>query len=377
MISAVIFFLGGLALLLKGSDLFVDSSVRIAKYAGISEVVIGLTLVAVGTSLPELATSVTAAYYGNTGLAVGNVVGSNIANMGLILGICSFIAVLKLGEEVFYRDGFIMLGITLIFYWFASDGVISPLNGFVLLAVFGLYISYLFQAKPKFKNILRLNEFIYLNIPVERIFELGFYKKIVEKGLDSIKHRELVDRKLGLGLPESRIKKGFNGATYRRILVKYEEKLRRQTLKEVFCIIGGIVGIYFGSKYMISGAVDIASSLGIPENIVGFTLIAVGTSLPELFVSITSVKKGFGNIILGNVIGSNIANLSLVVGVSSFVSPIIIPETSISVTIPLMIILSFVTVLFIRSGWQVRRREGIFFLLSYASIIIWTLLRLR
>ncbi len=148
-------------------------------------------------------------------------------------------------------------------------------------------------------------------------------------------------------------------------------------ISAVIFFLGGLALLLKGSDMFVDSSVRIAKYAGISEVVIGLTLVAVGTSLPELATSVTAAYYGNTGLAVGNVVESNIANLSLVVGVSSFVSPIIIPETSISVTIPLMIILSFVTVLFIRSGWQVRRREGVFFLISYASIIIWTLLRLR
>lgn len=371
MIEASLAFLVGLAVLLKGSDLFVASSVKIAKYVGLSEIVIGLTLVAVGTSLPELASSIAAASSGDTELVVGNVVGSNIANIGLILGLTAVIGVLKISEELFYRDAFILLGLSFVFYWFAADGVVSSVEGVILLAVFFAYVAYLFKVKPRFGRILRLGEYIYERFPVDRIFEFRLYKRIVEKGLDMKTYRELFDRGVILGLPERAIKKGLDPATYRRLLVAYEGKIRKEIVQEFVVAMLGLAAVYYGSKYLVSGAVELALLLGVSQNIIGLTFVAVGTSLPEFMVSITSVRKGYGNIVLGNVIGSNIANISLVAGASTLVRPLAIPPNALAYTIPFMILISVMCMFFIRSGWKVQRMEGVVFLASYALVIAW------
>ncbi|MFH1788863.1 MAG: calcium/sodium antiporter [Candidatus Altiarchaeota archaeon] len=371
MIEAAIAFLGGLVVLLKGSDLFVSSSVKIAKYIGLSEIVIGLTLVSVGTSLPELASSVAAASTGNTLLVTGNVIGSNIANIGLILGLCAVIGTLNISEEVYYRDGFILIGVSFLFYWLASDGVISALNGLTLLLVFGLYMGYLFKARPQFKSLLRIGEWLYVQFPVYKAFEPKVYKKIVEKSMDSQTYKNLIAAGMHLGVQDKAFKKGLDPATYRRILVSYEEKLRKEIVREFLIAALGFAAIYYGAKYMVDGAVSLASTLGVSQNVIGLTLIALGTSMPELVVSMTSVRKGFGNIVLGNVIGSNIANISLVAGLSSIVSPVLIPARTLAYTLPLMILLSVMAVIFIRSGWKVKKAEGIIFLASYFLIMIW------
>lgn len=374
MVEAVLAFLGGLVILLKGSDLFVSSSVKIAKYVGLSEIVIGLTLISIGTSLPELASSVAAASSGNTLLVTGNVIGSNIANIGLILGLCAIIGVLKISEEIYYRDGFILIGVSFLFYWLASDGVISALNGLTLLVIFGLYVGYLFNTRPQFKTFLKLGEWLYVQFPVYKAFEPGVYRHIVEKGLDSRTYRNMLSRVLNTNLPNRVVDKTRNPSAYRRILVSYEERLRKQIVWEFLIAALGFLGIFFGAKYMVDGAVSLAENFGVSQNIIGLTLIALGTSLPELVVSITSVRKGFGNIVLGNVIGSNIANISLVAGFSSIISPVLIPAKTLAYTLPFMILLSVMAVLFIRSGWRVKKMEGVIFLASYILIMLWVVL---
>lgn len=371
MIYAVFMFLGGLILLLKGSDLFVESSVKIAKYLGVSEIVIGLTLVSVGTSLPETASSLTAAASGDTGLIVGNVVGSNIANIGLILGLCGVMAAIKVSEEFYYRDGFILLGTSFIFYWFAEDGVINALDGLVLLAVFTLYVGYLFKFKPGISRLLRLDEYVVERFDVEGIPGLRLYRRIVKKGLDAATYRELIHRGFVLQFPERLIKGGLSPATYRRVLAVYRERLKSGLLRELALMAAGFVAIYFGAKYLVAGSVSLADFMGVSQNIIGLTMIAVGTSLPELMVSFTSVRKGFGGVILGNIMGSNIANITLVAGLSALVSPIRIPSMSLSYTIPFMLLISFTAFIVIRRGWEVRRSEGFMLLGSYVFFIAW------
>ena len=376
MIEAVLAFLGGLIVLLKGSDIFVSSSVKIAKYVGMSEIVIGLTLVAIGTSLPELASAIAAASTGNTELIAGNIVGSNIANVGLILGVCALIGTLKIGEDIFYRDAYLLLGISFFFYWLASDGVITALNGFTLLLVFVLYIAYLFKKRVKLRKILNFGGFLYDRFPIDRVFEFRTYRQIVEGKLTSKTGRELVNQELELGLPEKTVKKGFSSRIYKRILLVYEERIRREVVRDAILALVGLVGIYFGSQYMIKGAIGLAATLGISQNLLGLTLIALGTSLPELAVAVTSVRKGFGGIVVGNVIGSNIANLSLVAGLSSFIAPIKIPHNAIGTTIPVMMLTAFMVFMFVRSGWKVKKIEGAFMLASYVLTMVWVVVNL-
>lgn len=301
-----------LVILVKSSDYFVDYSSRIAKKLGISDFVIGLTLVALGTSLPELMSSIYASYIGNSDLVVGNIAGSNFANIGLILGIGGIIYMITIDKKMFKKEGMIMLFSTLLFLAFLyTNNEMNRTEGIILLILFILYTLYA------------------LGISINKIKRIG---------------KTLINPK----------------------------KLKNQgrIIKDFIIVLISAIGIFFGAKYTVTNAIKIANSLHIPEYIIAFTIIALGTSLPELSVTISSARKGLGNILMGNVIGSNIANILLVGGVSSIINPLRL--TAIPTLIATLLI-TLLLVLFMKN-LKINRKKGIFFLISYVLFIIWTAL---
>ena len=279
---------------------------------------------------------------------------------------------LKISWEVFYRDGLVLLGLSFVFYFLAADGVLSPYEGLILLIVFISYVGYLFRVKPKFSRIMRLKEFLYEQFSIDRFLDFKTYKLIVEKGLDAHTYEELLKRGINVvELPVKLLEKGFDAETYRRILLAYEEMVRKKIMREFLLAFAGLMGVYLGSKYMIAESVELATLLGVSQNLIGLTLVSIGTTFPEFAVSITSARKGFGDMALGNVIGSNIANISLIAGLSSLVSPINIPSDAISYSIPFMILMSLMGVLFMRSGWRIQRIEGVIFITSCMLFMGW------
>jgi len=369
-ISAFLIFAGGFLFLSKGSDLFVESIARIAKTFGISEFIIGLTVIAIGTSLPELLTGITSSLTGNPELVLGTAVGSNITNISLIIGLTSTVSLILINREIFYRDCYILLGISFLFYFFAYDSVITNIDGLILIGLFLFYIAFLFRFKPSISFLYNFQEYLDFVYGFDTLVDFSTYKRILLRGLDFKTHQRLIRAGLSLGwklgtIPISLAVKGLDGHTYVSLIDSYKERLRKNLVRDFMIFIIGAVAIYIGAKYFVKGAVYIADILNVGQSIIGLTIVSLGTSLPELAVSIKSARRGLSNMVLGNVMGSNIANITLVIGASALILPINIPDFSISYVIPFMILMTFLLILFIRSGWHIRRLEGIIFLILY------------
>ncbi len=251
----------GFALLIKGADFLVDGSTIIAKKFHIKEIVIGLTIVSIGTSFPELMVSLTSALNNHADMAIGNVVGSNISNLFLILGICAIIKPLKFQEETARLEIPIVIFLTALLYILGNNSyekVITRIEGAILSLFFILFIIY---------------------------------------NLWIVKKDNVTDEKL-------------NNYTNKEII------------KGVIKIVVGIIGLKFGSDFIVNNSSKLAVSFGVSEKIISLTIIAISTSLPELITSATATLKGEINMAIGNVIGSNIFNIVLIVGVTALISPI-------------------------------------------------------
>ncbi|MDP2908220.1 MAG: calcium/sodium antiporter [Nanoarchaeota archaeon] len=333
-----------LAVLVKGSDFFVSSASKLAKYFGVSDFVIGLTVVAIGTSLPEFASAIVAALSNNTGLIIGNIVGANITNICLNLGLSAVIVVLEIKKTMFRRDGLFLIIISLLFLIFALDKTVSRLEGIILYTLFMFYISYLFRFQPSkgkfgfkkyFKNFN--GEFLL------RFIRPNTYKEILLTG--------------------------FKFISPRKSLTPEEENFFSMFKNVTLLIIGGLA-IYYSAEYLVPSAVNIAHYFKVPEDIIGLVLISIGTTLPELSVSLTAAKKGLSNILIGNVLGSNIANILLIGGVSAIIHPLAINTISLYYTIPFMILMTFMLLSFIRAHWILKMFQGLILLIFYLLFII-------
>lgn len=332
--------------LVKSSDFFVEAVARISKIFGVSELVIGLTVVAIGTSLPELASSLMASFAGETDLAIGNIVGSNIANMGLIIGVSAVFVMLKTNRKIFLRDGLIVMGISLLFTFLCIDGTLSQTDGLLLLIIVPIYLAYLFEVQPKLRaRVYSIKGFLKSTYSFDRMRHTGMHKKLLTKAL----HQETYDDFVG---------KGFDLESYHKVRSRLS-KFKIGIARDVAIVAGAIVLIYFSSRYLIDVAVELAESFAISTNVIGSTLIAMGTSLPEFSVSISSIRKGYANMLLGNTLGSNIFNMTLVGGIASAVAPMTIIPVTISLSLPFMLILTAALFVFLRSGWRIKRHEGI------------------
>ena len=306
-------FIVALIILVKASDYFVVSVAKIAKLFGISEFVIGMSIVAIGTSLPELITSLIAAGVGTTEFVVGNVVGSNIANIGLILGLAATIAVLHIKTRIYREDAAILAVVTLMFFFFALNGAISRFEGIILIVLFFAYLLYLF----KFQQLPKKEE------------------KVIEKG-------------------------GF----------KIKSKLNKATFKELAISAVSLVFLIYAAKLVVQSATDIATVLAVPVNVIAVTMIALGTSLPELVVGISALRKGMSEMLIGNIMGSNIMNILLIGGLSSVIKPLLVNSYSLLLTIPVMILLTALLMWFMRSQRNLVRWEGITLMTVYVLFIV-------
>lgn len=305
----------GIALLYKGSEWLVGSSERLARRLRISRVVTGLTIIAIGTSLPELSASLVGALEGSSGVALGTVIGSNIANIGLVLGLAVVIRPFKTDMKELLRDGpWLVLGSVLMLIM-AVDGGFSRIDGVILIA-----------------------------------FAIIFYWSTIRK----VRGTRLAQKELPW---------------------QDQPKLyARDYARNIALIIVGISALIGGAKLLVTGALDVAGALGLPELLVGLTIVALGTSLPEIAVTTWSATHGESDIALGNVIGSNISNIFIILGVVALISPISAGFKEITFDLPVMILLTFVALMFIKSKEKLGRLEGAVLIMLYLGYIVWTFL---
>lgn len=325
-----------LVLLVKGSDYFVKSASTIAEKLGVSEFVIGLTLVAVGTSIPELASSIAAALQQASGIVIGNVVGSNIVNIGFIVGLAAVIFPMKTEIEMLRRDGYIMLFAALLFFAFALNGELSILESAFFILIFIAYVFFLFEEAEKYEGKLHFKEFVVY------FFKFEYIVRARQK-LGSIRNEST-------GAEDFAPREGF--------------------AKDILILVVSCAAIIIGARYFVEKSIFFAEFLGIPETIIGTTLVAVGTSLPELVVTVTAARQGFGSIALGNIIGSNIANIFLILGLSGLIYPIAVDQISLFFTTPVMILISVLLLVFISTGWEIKRWEGVALMAFYAAFLL-------
>ncbi len=294
----------GFILLWKSADVFIDSAVSIAVFFSISELVVGLTIASIGTSFPELITSVYAAYVGSSGIAIGNVVGSNLTNIALVLGICAAFRPFDVGEKVFSRDGPIMVVVSI------SLLVVAFLLGKLLFFI-GLFLLLFF--------------FIYMY--------LLFRDEAAEGRFPADKRGNFL-------------------------------------AKDVLMLFLGGLGIFIGAKLIVDSALEMAFLFGMISSVIGSTIVALGTSLPELFVSVSAVVKKHEGISIGNIIGSNVFNMTLVLGAASVMTPLEFDHPMICWNLPMMIFISSLFLFFIRArSYRLRRWNGIIFLMLYTVFL--------
>lgn len=292
----------GFALLVKGADLFVDGASGIAKKFGISELIIGLTIVAMGTSAPEAAVSIAAAAKGSAGIAIGNVIGSNIMNIFIILGVVAVITPLKIERStVRYEMPFTII-VTVLFVLMGRDGLITRVDGAILWAGLLLYIAYLLrQAKQKPAEVPAQTE-----TAIQKTEGAGSPEAVAETAAD---------------VPNAATGAGVTPAadTETGEAVPAESP---SIWKLIALTIVGLAVILVSSDYAVDAAVALAKIFNISDRVIGLTIVALGTSLPELVTSVTAALRGNADLAVGNVVGSCIFNLLFVLGTSALILPI-------------------------------------------------------
>ncbi len=288
----------GILFLVKGSDIFIDGAAGVAKKLGVSEHMIGLTLVAFATSLPELAVSSIASFNNAEGIAIGNVIGSNVANICLVLGVAALIMNLKTTKET-RRDAIFMTAVAfLLFAVIAFDGVVNRYDAAIFLIIYALFIFYLYRTHKE-------------NVEIE-----------VEKG---------------------------------------------SYVKDIVLVILGAAGVMLGAHFLVESGVGIAELLGISDLVIGLTMVALGTSLPELASSVAAALKKKHGIAVGNVVGSNIINILLVLGVAGLINPIRAGDVM-HFTMPFLLLVSVIAAIF--ASRKIGKKEGMFLLALYALFVI-------
>lgn len=330
MLIEMILFLVGLVLLVKGSDYFVKSSSTIARQLGVSEFIIGLTLVSIGTSLPELASAIASALNGSTGLFLGNVIGANIANIGLITGVAVMFRNIKIRREMFIRDGAILFFVIAIFIGFILDSTISRIEAGIFVFLYLVYLLFLVESKNHGVQKQKLSKFA-------AYFFRFRYLATIRKGI--------VSRKKNL------------------------KKNNSPIWKDLFILILAGGAIAFGAKYFIGSSIYFARIFSVPESLIGLTLIALGTTLPELSVSVSAARRGLGGIAIGNVLGSCIVNILLILGVSSLITPAMAPTSLVLISALLMFLITSLFLLFIRTGRILKKKEGFVLFGMYVLIV--------
>lgn len=317
----------GFVLLIKGADIFVSGASNISKRLGIPSVIVGLTIVSLGTSAPELAVSAISAIKGNNEIAVGNVLGSNLFNTLVVLGVTTIIMTLTIKKSEVKRDYTINILATtvLLFLTFTTilggrDNYISRLDGIILLIGCISYITYLVLSVKRGKVS---SENVQEELAVESVTEISIFKSIIK-------------------------------------------------------LVIGVAGIVIGGQVVVDSATNIATSLGMSEKLVGLTIVAIGTSLPELVTSVVAALKGEKDIALGNILGSNIFNILLIIGLSSAISPIAVSSNLIFDFIFLVVVTLIIGIMIFANKKEEKnfgKKEGIILVAFYVFYMAYIIIR--
>ncbi len=315
MIYYAVLTIVGLGLLVFSADKLVDKSVEIAEKFGLSPIVVGLTVIAFGTSFPELVFTTGASLNGSGGLAIGNIIGSNITNSLLILGIAAMIGPLNITKALIWRDGSVWAISTIVFVALIyTQSYLGALSGALLL--------------------FTLVGYLYLLVKNDILAETS-------DGSD--------------GLETDAEEAG--------------QLQQNEHLKTAGIILLALIGIALGSEVSIYGAVGFAEFLGVSEAVIGLSIIALGTSLPELATVLVCMRRNQGGMLVGNIIGSNIFNILACIGVPALFVGIAVPSELLTFSVPLLIAVSAATLLMLRTDWTLSRREGAACLCGYGLYV--------
>ncbi|SFJ61546.1 cation:H+ antiporter [Terrisporobacter glycolicus] len=314
MTLVIILFLIGFLLITKGADIFIECTVKIGKKTGISELILGATIVSFATTLPELTVSVFASIDNHTTMSLGNAVGSIICNTGLILGLVAFISPFKVDKKMFFSKSVILLICVIALMILGTNGTITQGDGILLIILLSIYM--------------------YSNI-----------KSVSDKN------------KVG-GLSNKKADSCKNSKTN-----------KRESLKIGALFILGLIMMVIGSKLLVDNGVKLASYIGIPQGVISLTVIALGTSLPELVSSLTAIRKNHHGISVGNILGANILNITSVIGISSLINDLPILAQNIRVDFVFMTILLLTLIIPTIRSSKIYRLQGVVLLGTYIVYI--------
>lgn len=319
----IIIFVAGLLALIGGAELFLKAVDHFGLKWGISPIIMGLTVVAFATGAPELAVSIKAATSGSADLVLGNIIGSNIANILLILGITSLIAPLNITKRVVNIDVPIVIGASALLFLLAYDGELNLNDGIILML-----------------GLLAYSIFTYFQIRKNR--DQGIEEEIFEYG-------ESIDDLA-------------QGAFF--------------YIKNISFLLAGLALIVLGSDWMVDSAVTIARIFGLSELVIGLTIVSIGTSLPEVATSLSAARKGNADIAVANVMGSNLYNILLTLGLTLIIAPnaLSVSMQAISFDLPIMLIVSITCIPIFIAGFDLTRMDGFFFLFYYGSYLTYLVL---
>lgn len=319
MLLASVFVIVGFVLLIFAADYLVKGAASIAAAVGISPLVVGLTVVAFGTSAPELAVSVVSAFEGKADLAVGNVIGSNIFNILVVIGLSAMVIPMVVHRQLIRLDVPVMIFLSVLLYTLSMDGMISRLDGVVLFGMAIVYVGLLVWKSKHGGEVPGADDL----------------EELTGGGKDP------------------------------------------QWMKNIFLIVIGMAGLTGGSHLLVKGAVEIATFFGVSELVIGLTIISVGTSLPEVATSVMAAVRGERDIAVGNVVGSNIFNIVTVLGLSSIVAPsgIRVVQEALDFDMLFMIGIALAAFPVFFLGYRVGRVSGFFFISFYVAYVVYLLLQ--
>jgi len=327
--GTVLLILGGLAVLVVGGEVLVRGAAGLARAMGMSSLVVGLTVVAFATSAPELAVTVDAVLAGTPGLAVGNVVGSNIANVLLVLGLAALILPLAVRSQLVRADIPVMVALSVVTLLLALDGGFSRLDGVVLFAAL---VAYLVVA-----------------VTVGRRRARG---EVAARTEESDTRTEEVPADGG------------------------RDAVRRRSVVDLALVAVGVGLLVVGARWLVRGATDVAAAVGVSDLVIGLTVVAVGTSLPEVATSVIAAVRGERDMAVGNVVGSCLFNLGAVLGLAALLAPDVVPvaDAAVAFDIPFMVAVALALVPIAFTGFTVARWEGALFVAYYVAYVVYVLL---
>ena len=322
LLKEILILVIGFVLLIKGADYFVEGSSSVARRLKVPSLIIGMTIVAMGTSLPECAVSVTASLTGNNTLAVSNVVGSNIFNLMVVCGVCALFAPLTIKKDTLQKEFPLSIICAILLMFLGYFGMtLGHVEGVILLIIFVGYLLWMIQAARTARK-----KHIKERLMTEEV-------EFTEDDIDIL-----------------------------------------PVWKCLIFIVGGMIAIKYGGDFVVDGASVIAARLGLSQTLIGLTIVATGTSLPELVTSIVAARKNEVDMALGNVIGSNIFNILFVLGIAASISPVAFLLENI-IDIIILVIMSLIVMAFAWTSQTIKRNEGIIMLVLYAVYLVYICIR--